>query len=118
MLAQLSAREVEILYGSGPTSEPERDWVDARRARGVSLTGVYVFKVADDIFIDPEDLECANWTRYLNHADHPNVAMKTLPRSYTGKPRVWAVALRDIEAGEEICFRYADTYWLPGDEVL
>ena len=47
----LTAHQVDILYGKGPQTASERQWVEARRARGVTLTGSYVFKVAEDIFI-------------------------------------------------------------------
>ncbi len=71
-------------------------------------------------FIDAEDEYESLWTRFLNHAPLPygNVHPKSIHESYDGKPRVWFVANRNIDVGEEICFDYGDDYWLEGDDVV
>ena len=35
--------------------------------------------------------------------------------SFTGEPRVWFVATRDIAPGDELCFDYGDDYWYEAD---
>ena len=84
-----------------------------------TATGDYLFKVDDDVIIDGEKKETANWTRYLNHAADPNLRVKSLPYAYVNKgPRVWFVANREIQAGEELCFDYGETYWFEDDQVV
>jgi len=84
-----------------------------------TATGDYLFKVDDDVIIDGEKKETANWTRYLNHAADPNLRVKSLPYAYVNKgPRVWFVANRDIKPGEELCFDYGETYWFEDDTVV
>ena len=72
------------------------------------------------IYLDAKDESCSLWTRFLNHASppHVNVNPKSIHESFDGNPRVWFVANRDIEAGEELCFDYGDDYWLDGDNVV
>lgn len=123
------------------TSE-DREWIQSRLDRGQTLTGCYLYGVSLDdeniygrfgstevdeensapprrIYIDAEDEYESLWTRFINHASPPynNAQPKSVPESYDGKPRVWFMANRDIEAGEEICFDYGDDYWLEGDDV-
>ena len=99
-------------------------WKQARIDRGQTITGTYLYGVqvpnGEAIFVDAEDEYYSLWTRFLNHASppHNNVNPKSIHESWNGEPRVWFVALRDIEAGEEICFDYGDDYWLPGDDVV
>ena len=120
----------------------DREWIQTRLDRGQTLTGCYLYgvdlpdgtnnyamfgkKKAEEetkpkkrIFVDAEDEYHSLWTRFINHASppHNNVNPKSVPESYDGKPRVWFMANRDIEVGEEICFDYGDDYWLEGDEV-
>jgi len=124
-------------------TDEDRAWIQSRLDRGQTLTGCYLygvslddedvhkrfFKKQDDeeedttpnrIYVDAEDEYESLWTRFINHASppHNNVNPKSVPESYDGKPRVWFMANRDIEPGEEICFNYGDDYWLEGDEVF
>ena len=71
------------------------------------------------IYVDAEDEYQSLWTRFINHASPPNnnLLPKSVPESYDGNPRVWFMANRDIDAGEELCFDYGEDYWLEGDEV-
>ena len=121
-------------------TDEDREWIQSRLDRGQGLTGCYLYGVdlpdgTDNyarfgkkreetepkkrIFVDAEDEFHSLWTRFINHASppHNNVNPKSVPESYDGKPRVWFMANRDIEVGEEICFDYGDDYWLEGDEV-
>merc|ERR1711920_947509 len=91
-------------------------WAASRRARGVTMTGNYVFRVTRNVYIDAEDVLKATWTRYLNHNPNPNVAVKCLPKGMDNKPRVWFVALRDIGVGEELEFDYGPGYMWDVDE--
>lgn len=101
------------------------EWENSRKERGQGITGAYLYGVTmpgdvDPIYIDAEDEYKSLWTRFLNHASPPgnNVNPKSIHQSYDGNPRVWFVANRDIEVGEELCFDYGDDYWLPGDKVV
>lgn len=120
----------------------DREWIQSRLDRGQTLTGCYLYGVdvskgdiynmfskhGDDearstperIYIDAEDEYHSLWTRFINHASPPlnNVNPKSVPESWDGLPKVWFMANRDIEEGEEICFNYGDDYWLEGDEVV
>jgi len=100
------------------------EWETSRIERGQTVSGDYLYGVtmpggADPIYIDAEDEYESLWTRFLNHASPPdnNVNPKSIHESYDGKPRVWFVANRDIQVGEELCFDYGDDYWLPGESV-
>lgn len=99
-------------------------WKQSREDRGQTITGTYLYGVVipngEAIYVDAEDEYQSLWTRFINHASPPvaNVNPKSIHESFDGKPRVWFVANRDIEAGEEICFDYGDDYWLPEDNVV
>ncbi|MEM8868211.1 MAG: SET domain-containing protein-lysine N-methyltransferase [Verrucomicrobiota bacterium] len=49
----------------------------------------------------------ANYTRYINHSDEPNVFLIVSSRWKTARFE----AIRTIEPGEEIFFDYGDDYW-------
>ena len=116
----------------------DREWVQSRLDRGQTLTGCYLYGVSLDdedvhkrffkkgadaeeeddtpknrIYVDAEDEYESQWTRFLNHASppHNNLNPKSVPESYDGKPKVWFMANRDIDAGEELCFDYGEDYW-------
>ncbi len=118
-------------------TEEDRKWVQSRRERGQTISGCYLYGIsvptkradkatsstmtrATTIYVDAEDEYESLWTRFLNHAPLPygNVHPKSIHESYDGKPRVWFVANRNIDVGEEICFDYGDDYWLEGDDVV
>eukprot|EP00984_Skeletonema_dohrnii_P013691 scaffold5689_cov122-Skeletonema_dohrnii-CCMP3373.AAC.5 len=110
----------------------DEEWIQSRIDRGQSLTGCYVYGITipptksnnfvqnQRIYVDAEDEYQSLWTRFLNHASPPNnnCNPKSVHESYNGEPRVWFVACRDIEVGEELCFDYGDDYWLEGDDVV
>jgi len=103
----------------------DKAWIQSRIDREQTLTGTYVYGVTvpdDDppLYVDSEDEDVGGWTRFLNHSGDLggcNLVPKSVHESWDGKPRVWFVAKRDIEAGEELCFDYGDGYWLEGDVV-
>lgn len=126
-------------------TQEDREWIQSRLERGQTLTGCYLYGVdlsdgnaqsnygrfgrnreeqeetpKNRIYVDAEDEYHSLWTRFINHASPPynNINPKSVPESYDGLPRVWFMANRDIEAGEELCFDYGDDYWLEGDEVV
>lgn len=112
-------------------TDEDRKWIQSRRERGQTITGCYLYGISvpakrgdttstTTIYVDAEDEYESLWTRFLNHAPLPygNVHPKSIHESYDGKPRVWFVANRRIDAGEEICFDYGDDYWLEGDNVV
>lgn len=122
-------------------TDEDREWMQNRLDRGQTITGTYLYGVdldvgnaykhfgrkhedteeetPDRIFVDAEDEYESLWTRFINHASPPldNLKPMSVPESYDGKPRVWFMAKRDIEPGEELCFDYGEDYWLEGDEV-
>lgn len=113
-----------------PSLEPMRTqvdlaWIQSRIDRAQTVTGDYVYAVTvpdgkPPIYIDSEDEDVGGWTRFVNHSSDPegcNLVPKSVHESWDGMPRVWFVAKRDIEAGEELCFDYGDGYWLEGDVV-
>ena len=125
-------------------TDEDRVWIQNRLERGQTLTACYLYGVDKDagnvyghfgrnkesnniveeeperIFVDAEDEYESLWTRFINHAPPPldNLKPMSVPESYDGQPRVWFMAKRDIEAGEELCFNYGEDYWLEGDEVF
>ena len=120
-------------YLSSQTKTAEdKEWIQSRIERGQSLTGCYVYGITipptksnnfatnQRIYVDAEDEYTSLWTRFLNHASPPknNCNPKSVHESYNGEPRVWFVACRDVEVGEELCFDYGDDYWLDGDDVV
>ena len=120
-------------------TDEDRKWIQSRRERGQTISGCYLYGISvppkrtdkdkassstlakeTKIYVDAEDEYESLWTRFLNHAPLPygNVHPKSIHESYDGKPRVWFVANRNIDVGEEICFDYGDDYWLEGDDVV
>mmetsp|Transcript_8702 Transcript_8702/g.18756 ORF Transcript_8702/g.18756 Transcript_8702/m.18756 type:complete len:330 (+) Transcript_8702:183-1172(+) len=112
-------------------TEEDKEWIQSRLDRGQTMTGCYLYGISipqnttknkrhsghSRVYVDAEDEYKSIWTRFINHASPPldNVT----PRSgYDGYPRVWFVANRNIEEGEEICFDYGDDYWLEDDDVF
>uniref|UniRef100_A0A7S0L8E2 SET domain-containing protein n=1 Tax=Coccolithus braarudii TaxID=221442 RepID=A0A7S0L8E2_9EUKA len=119
---QLTQRDIDVRFGQPPRShalwsEDDEGWYTRRESRGVACTGDYIFKVGDDLYIDGEDCSTSNWTRFLNHGE-PNLRVKSLLKGMDGKPRVWFVALRDIEIGEELLWDYGESYWKAEDVII
>lgn len=89
-------------------------WSAARERRGVGVSGQYVFKLSVDegeppMFLDAEDPAVANWTRYINHSDDPNLA--TRPLRGAGAPAAAVAGVRfvvqkHIAPGAELTFFY------------
>ena len=117
----LSEKQKDRLYlPSHHHEQTEEDlaWLKSRKERGQTATGDYLFGVSGiDCFIDAEDEERSNWTRFLNHDSNPNLVVKSLPSGMDGNPRVFFVAIRDIVENEELCFSYGDDYWRDGDNI-
>lgn len=97
-------------------------WVEERRARGVGVTGQYLFHAGKcprskrTLLIDGEDPMHANWTRYINHSTkRPNLATESemKPGEADGQtciPRVRFIVLHDISPGTELTFDYGDGF--------
>ena len=97
-------------------------WKRSREQRGVGVTGRYVYKNGSHpktgalLFIDAEDPEHANWTRFLNHASpdwpkarRPNLNVRKWVRN--DEPTVTFIAGRDIHPDEELLFDYGRAYF-------
>jgi uncharacterized protein len=69
-----------------------------------SADQVHILQIEEDLYIKPIREEEAH---YVNHSCEPNAGMAG---------QISVIALRDIEAGEEICFDYAMCDGSPYDE--
>ena len=129
---ELGVYQGEVLHGVsayharyGEIADADAEWHHAwateRRLRGVGTTGQYVFAVGSCprtsryLYVDAEDPERSNWTRFLNHCDaEPNLrARKSV--SEEGVPTVrFSVMSRPVARGEELTFDYGPNYgqWL------
>jgi hypothetical protein len=101
-------------------------WAAERQARGVGMSGQYVFSVGDcpatrkRVLLDAEDPATANWTRFLNHSSaKPNltVFVEVLPpvsasdgATQLGTPVVRFVTSETVPKGSELLFDYADGF--------
>jgi hypothetical protein len=93
-------------------STEDARWLASRGQRGITVSGDYVVRVADDLLIDAEDPDVSSWCRFINHDPKPNLALKVLPKGIDGKPRVWFVALRPVAVNDELCFDYGPDFWV------
>lgn len=67
----LNQRDVDARYGPmkrspGLWTSEDEEWLRRREKNCVGLTGHFVFKVDEDIFIDAEDPTASCWTRFFN----------------------------------------------------
>ena len=125
-------------YGAGGVDTPgeyeaanwQAAWAADRAARGVGVTGEYVFNAGEcphsgrALLLDAEDPACSNWTRYLNHsARRPNLLVEREVRASAeasgvgsatppsaGTPLVRFVVARPVAAGDELLFDYGEGY--------
>ena len=74
----------------------------AHSARALAHGNAYICYLNDRYDIDGNTLQ--NPARYINHSCEPNCVLQTTGRA------IWAVALRDIPAGEELTHRYNYEY--------
>jgi SET domain-containing protein len=70
----------------------------AESAKRIAAGNVYIFTFNGQYDIDGQGL--CNTARYINHSCAPNCITALTPRS------IWVLALRDIQAGEELTFNY------------
>jgi uncharacterized protein len=81
-------------------------YIGARIPKAVSVERVaqgnaYIFAFNDHYDIDGKTLK--NTARYINHSCEPNC------EAVVTKHTIWIVALRDIQAGEELSYNYGLT---------
>ena len=116
----------ERYYGTGEESPDfveavtkQAAWIAERQARGVGVTGTYLFnagkcpKTFRTLVLDAEDPVHANWTRFINHsARQPNLTVWAgVVAGSEGGPSIPAIrftALRPIAPGDELLFDYGD----------
>ena len=70
----------------------------AESAKRIAEGNVYIFTFSGQYDIDGKVL--SNTARYINHSCDPNCITELTQRS------IWVLALRDIQAGEELTFNY------------
>ena len=63
--------------------------------------------VYNPFLIDAKDQ--GNFTRYINHSDHPNV--ESLSVYANEVMHIIFVALKPIKSGVQMCYHYGDTFW-------
>lgn len=103
-------------------SRAHEEFVSARQARGVSVTGMYVFNAGScphtgrSVLVDAEDPVYANWTRFLNHSTkRPNLrAASEVVRDATGAsvPVIRFLVCQPVSRGDELLFDYGDGFEL------
>jgi SET domain len=110
----LTRTEMETRYWHERKCKPDdRRWKRSRIKRKQGMSGDYVFDMDDDLFLDAEDADISGWCRFMNHAsevqddDLCNVETRfsRLSQGLNGEriePRLWFIARRDIESGEEV----------------
>ena len=108
-------------WGTRKKQAADRRWIRSRKQRNQGLTGDYLFDMGDNLFIDGEDADVSSWCRFMNHASEDtcmqkcNVETRHSSQIWDGtkmiQPRLWYVALRDIQVGEELLYDYGDSYW-------
>lgn len=114
---------LQARYGKGGVVAPDdasyqAEWSARRQARGVGVTGSYVFTVSDALdpwsevlYVDAEDPEHALWTRYINHSsERPNLVVRSSNGLSDARTTLRIVIARQIEAGEELLFDYGPGY--------
>jgi hypothetical protein len=98
--------------------EWREQWSAARRARGVSVSGRYVFMVSDALdpwsevlYVDAEDPEHARWTRYINHSsERPNITVRSSNGLSDARTTLRLIVSRHIAIGEELLMDYGPAY--------
>ena len=96
----------------------QQEWSARRQARGVGVTGSYVFTISDALdpwsevlYVDAEDPEQALWTRYINHSsERPNLLVRSSNGLSDARTTLRIVVARQIEAGDELLFDYGPGY--------
>ena len=85
-------------------NEWHAQWSAQRRSRGVGCTGQYVLKLTSDVYLDAEDPLHANWTRFINHSDSPNLVVERGARS------AHFIVQQNAAPGDELTFSYSRGY--------
>lgn len=116
----LTREEVEARYWEKRNKLlDDRRWIKSRKQRSQGISGDYLFDMGDDLFIDGEDTDKSTWCRFMNHASAElgvcNMETRCTRQIWDGEkivePRLWFVATRNIETGEELLYDYGDSYW-------
>jgi len=71
----------------------------AESTRRLAQVNAYIFTFNEQYDIDGKPLK--NKARYINHSCEPNCAIDLTTRA------IWIIALRDIQAGEELTYNYS-----------
>jgi SET domain-containing protein len=118
----LTRPQVEARYWSTRKCKvDDRRWIKSRKQRNQGISGDYLFDMDNDLYIDGEDADKSSWCRFMNHASKSKTNACNVETRCTRlmmgdegeilQPRLWFVAIRDIEQGEELSYDYGDSYW-------
>ena len=119
---------MQARYGTDGAADAgwREQWRASREARGVGVTGSYIFTVSDALdpwaellYVDAEDSAHALWTRYVNHsAQRPNVAARSSNGLSDARTTLRIVVISEIAAGEELLIDYGHGFAFgQGEEV-
>ena len=64
----------------------------------------YVLKLPGELYLDAEDAAHANWTRFINHSDSPNLVVER------GAKSARFIVQRRAAPGDELTFSYSRGY--------
>ena len=80
-------------------------------ARYPSADGRYIACLTDDLYIDGVDPELSNVARWMNHASPERANVMWRKQRLGPRKAMRFYTLRDVAAGDELCFDYGSEYW-------
>ena len=115
---RLSRKQVESrYYKSRVLDEEDYNWIADRNSRSQEITGSYLLELSNGKFVDAEDGDKSNWTRFMNHAEDTTnrCNVKLFDRLTTNGdvldyPQCYAI--RDIAPYEELSWDYGAYFFL------
>lgn len=115
----LTKSQVQSRYwGKRKPNRSDLMWAQSRKDRNQGLTGHYVVELPSGVFVDGEDAEQSSWSRFMNTEKEGTKKCNVKPFMKTKidgpehtYPQMYTI--RDVAAGEELCWDYGDMFWLP-----
>lgn len=114
----LTKSQVQSRYwGKRKPNRSDLLWAQSRKDRNQGLTGNYVVELPNGHFIDAEDAEQSSWGRFMNTEKEGSKKCNVKPFMKTETegpehtyPQMYTI--RDVAAGEELCWDYGENFWL------